>query len=260
MTEKDMTPREGAPPGPAPRSYSEFMRSLAAKYNGENPGEAPPPQDPRLQPKPAPLHFPQGGAPFPFPPFLFPPADGLKDPPFPFLPGLRPPLHPGLLEPAQAQALLTMMRAGVQHNPARPPQPLQPSEPPAKRARRGSSCVEEQPVSPPASRVPAAGLAAGCISLCSTSQACSEEGRALLAWDTEQVAEFVRSLPACREYAEVFLAENIDGGVLALLTDQHLLALGLKLGPALRLRAALAARLGNCPHCRHCKHCHSQGD
>ena len=165
-----MTPREGAPPGPAPRSYSEFMRSLAAKYNGENPGEAPPPQDPRLQPKPAPLHFPQGTAPFPFPPFLFPPADGLKDPPFPFLPGLRPPLHPGLLEPAQAQALLTMMRAGVQHNPARPPQPLQPSEPPAKRARRGSSCVEEQPVSPPASRVPAAGLAAGCISLCSTSQ------------------------------------------------------------------------------------------
>ena len=28
--------REGAPP---PRSYSEFMRSLAAKYNNENPAE-----------------------------------------------------------------------------------------------------------------------------------------------------------------------------------------------------------------------------
>ena len=34
--------------------------------------------------------------------------------------------------------------------------------------------------------------------------------------------------------------------------------LGMKLGPALRLRAALSKRLGNCPHCRHCKHCHDQ--
>ena len=29
--------RDGAPP--PPRSYSEFMRSLAAKYNNENPAE-----------------------------------------------------------------------------------------------------------------------------------------------------------------------------------------------------------------------------
>ena len=107
--------------------------------------------------------------------------------------------------------------------------------------------------------------------------------------------DFVRGVSGCEEYAELFSRENIDGAVLALLTDSHLQVittitiititiitmtitniiiftitttittliiinqgLGMKLGPALRLRAALAKRLGNCPHCRHCKHCHGQ--
>ena len=88
--------------------------------------------------------------------------------------------------------------------------------------------------------------------------------------------DFVRGVSGCEEYAELFSRENIDGAVLALLTDSHLQVnltiitisfttinhlkqgLGMKLGSALRLRAALSKRLGNCPHCRHCKHCHDQ--
>ena len=259
-TSPGMTENEGPPSGgPPPRSYSEFMRSLAAKYNGENPADTARAAE---QAKPA-LLLAQGAPAFPFPPFLFPPsslAEGMKEGGgFPFLGGLRPPLHPGLLESAQAQALLTMMRAQAPPG-ARLPPPTIPlpahQPPPAKKARRSSSSIEEPPVSPPSSRPPPRDAA--CPSTCASTAACSEQGRAVLAWDTKQVAEFVRSLPPCAEYAELFVAESIDGAVLALLTDTHLQALGMKLGPALRLRAALAGRLGTCPACRHCRHCHQQ--
>jgi len=79
-----------------------------------------------------------------------------------------------------------------------------------------------------------------------------------MAWKPEEVAAWVASIPQIQEHASTFRKENIDGAVLALLTDQHLQGLGFKLGPALRLRAALAQKLGNCAHCRHCKHCHLQ--
>ena len=169
--------------------------------------------------------LPQGGSPFPFPPFLFPPATSLteaslKDPasfPTAFLQGLRPPgLHPAasLLDPAQAQALLTMMRsaqvlisigtrltkqiiqvppgARLPVPPGIPmPSPVQP--PPAKKQRRSSSSVEEPPVSPPASQATVPPMAttsstfSSCLSLCASTAACSPEGRALLAMDTDQV-------------------------------------------------------------------------
>lgn len=310
MTEKDGGREGGGQCPPPPRSYSEFMRNLAAKYNGENPAETAAraaaetaaraldgaqvaaaraldgaaraaEQEQRLQPgsqaKPAGLPFPQAGSPFPFPPFLFPPATSLAEAslkdsaafPAAFLQGLRPPgLHPAsLLDPAQAQALLTMMRAQVPPGarlPAPPgiPLPSPAAQPPAKKQRRSSSSVDEPPVSPPASRptglVPPPATSSSCLSLCASSAACSPEGRALLAMDTDQVMDFVRGVAGCEEYAELFSRENIDGAVLALLTDSHLQGLGMKLGPALRLRAALAKSLGNCPHCRHCKHCHGQ--
>jgi len=307
MTEKDGGRDGGGGQSlPPPRSYSEFMRNLAAKYNGENPAETAARaaaetaaralegaaraaeqeqrlQQPASQAKPAGLPFPQGGSPFPFPPFLFPPATSLteaslKDPasfPTAFLQGLRPPgLHPAasLLDPAQAQALLTMMRSAQVPPGARlpvppgipmpSPSPVQP--PPAKKQRRSSSSVEEPPVSPPASQATVPPMAttsstfSSCLSLCASTAACSPEGRALLAMDTDQVMDFVRGVAGCEEYAELFSKENIDGAVLALLTDSHLQGLGMKLGPALRLRAALAKALGNCPHCRHCRHCHGQ--
>merc|ERR1719357_1108718 len=59
--------REAAPP---PRSYSEFMRSLAAKYNNENPAEASRAESAN---QPGKINFPPG-FPLGFPPFLLPPS------------------------------------------------------------------------------------------------------------------------------------------------------------------------------------------
>jgi len=274
--------RDGAPP---PRSYSEFMRSLAAKYNNENPAESnrADAADHRAATQPGKLPFPPG-VPIGFPPFLLPPssmADSMKESgpsassPFHFLPGFRPPpgapggfppglLPPGLLDPTHAQALLTMMRGQMPGQPSFTRQPTQPpldltaGESPAKKIKRDSSSTEDPPVSPPPSHPDPPRTS--CQSLCSISQSCSEEGRLVMSWTPEQVGDFVSSVSQCQEYAQVFLAEKIDGGVLVLLTDTHLQSLGLKLGPALKLRAALAAKLGTCPHCRHCRHCHSDTD
>ncbi|CAG9813370.1 unnamed protein product [Phaedon cochleariae] len=44
---------------------------------------------------------------------------------------------------------------------------------------------------------------------------------------------------------------------LPLLTEDHLTStMGMKLGPALKLRSMLAKRLGSCGVCLHCSHCH----
>ena len=165
-------------------------------------------------PPASPFQLFQAGSPFPFPPFLFPPATSLSEAslkdsaafPAAFLQGLRPPgLHPAsLLDPAQAQALLTMMRAQVPPGArlsAPPGIPLpSPAQPPAKKQRRSSSSVDEPPVSPPASRPtglvpPSATSSSSCLSLCATSAACSAEGRALLAMDTDQVPPPPLSIP-----------------------------------------------------------------
>jgi len=270
--------REGGPP---PRSYSEFMRSLAAKYNNENPAESnrADTADPRLAQTGKPMTFPPG-VPLGFPQFMFPPAslpEGMKESgppvssPFHFLSGFRAPpgahgfppglLPHGLLDPNHAQALLSMMRGQITNHPpqvrsaANPPLDLTAAEHPAKKMKRDSSSIEDPPVSPPPSHPEPSRNS--CQSLCAMSQSCSEEGRLVINWSTEEVVGFVSSISQCQEYAEVFLREKIDGGVLVLLTDTHLQSLGIKLGPALKLRSALADKLGTCPHCRHCRHCHA---
>ena len=59
-------------------------------------------------------------------------------------------------------------------------------------------------------------------------------------------------------FFQVFREHNIDGSALPLLTEDHLtLRLGLKLGPALKLRSLIAKKLGPshadiCVHCAHC--------
>ena len=59
----------------------------------------------------------------------------------------------------------------------------------------------------------------------------------------------------------MFLRHKIDGASLLLLTESHLMdKLGLKVGPAVSLRTALAARLAECARCSHCKGCHDQDD
>ncbi|XP_057605365.1 sterile alpha motif domain-containing protein 11 [Hippopotamus amphibius kiboko] len=64
-------------------------------------------------------------------------------------------------------------------------------------------------------------------------------------WTVDEVCSFVGGLSGCGEYAPVFREQGIDGETLPLLTEEHLLTtMGLKLGPALKIRAQVAKRLG----------------
>lgn len=64
-------------------------------------------------------------------------------------------------------------------------------------------------------------------------------------WTVDDVCSFVGGLSGCGEYAPVFREQGIDGQTLPLLTEEHLLTtMGLKLGPALKIRAQVAKRLG----------------
>ncbi|XP_006871813.1 PREDICTED: sterile alpha motif domain-containing protein 11 [Chrysochloris asiatica] len=64
-------------------------------------------------------------------------------------------------------------------------------------------------------------------------------------WTVDDVCSFVGGLAGCGEYATVFREQGIDGETLPLLTEEHLLTtMGLKLGPALKIRAQVARRLG----------------
>lgn len=99
-----------------------------------------------------------------------------------------------------------------------------------------------------------------CSSVCGTDgRPCSDpEGRESVArWTVDDVCSFVGSIDVCAEYEKNFREERIDGASLSLLTEEHLTnSLGMKLGPALRLRALLARRLGRCAVCQHCIRCH----
>ncbi|XP_015425153.1 PREDICTED: sterile alpha motif domain-containing protein 11 [Myotis davidii] len=64
-------------------------------------------------------------------------------------------------------------------------------------------------------------------------------------WTVDDVCSFVGGLSGCGEYTRVFREQGIDGETLPLLTEEHLLTtMGLKLGPALKIRAQVAKRLG----------------
>ncbi|XP_075047724.1 sterile alpha motif domain-containing protein 11 isoform X4 [Mixophyes fleayi] len=64
-------------------------------------------------------------------------------------------------------------------------------------------------------------------------------------WTVDDVCSFVGSLSGCTEYTQVFREHCIDGETLPLLTEEHLLnTMGVKLGPALKIRAQVARRIG----------------
>ncbi|XP_056155108.1 uncharacterized protein samd11 [Lampris incognitus] len=64
-------------------------------------------------------------------------------------------------------------------------------------------------------------------------------------WSVEDVCGFISSLAGCAEYTQVFREHAIDGETLPLLTEEHLLnTMGLKLGPALKIRSQVARRVG----------------
>ncbi|KAE8603980.1 hypothetical protein XENTR_v10014527 [Xenopus tropicalis] len=68
-------------------------------------------------------------------------------------------------------------------------------------------------------------------------------------WNSQDVYNFILNLPGCSSYAQVFKDHDIDGLTLPLLTEEHLLdTMGLKLGPALKIRSQIICRLGNIFH------------
>ncbi|XP_024130252.1 sterile alpha motif domain-containing protein 7 [Oryzias melastigma] len=65
-------------------------------------------------------------------------------------------------------------------------------------------------------------------------------------WTVNDVYNFVNSIPTCSEYAQTFKDHMIDGETLPLLSEEHLLdTLGLKLGPALKIRSQVSKRMGS---------------
>ncbi|XP_051944001.1 sterile alpha motif domain-containing protein 7 [Hippocampus zosterae] len=65
-------------------------------------------------------------------------------------------------------------------------------------------------------------------------------------WSVNDVYNFINSIPSCSEYAQTFRDHLIDGETLPLLSEEHLLdTLGLKLGPALKIRSQVSRRMGS---------------
>ncbi|XP_033097843.1 deformed epidermal autoregulatory factor 1-like isoform X2 [Anneissia japonica] len=78
-----------------------------------------------------------------------------------------------------------------------------------------------------------------------TSAATTSQPDDLTDWSIDDVSNFVSSLRGCEEYAMVFRDQGIDGEILTVLTEDHLLNhMGLKLGPALKIRLRVAKKLG----------------
>ncbi|KAM9604698.1 sterile alpha motif domain-containing protein 7 [Trichechus inunguis] len=65
-------------------------------------------------------------------------------------------------------------------------------------------------------------------------------------WTVDDVHNFIRGLPGCSAYAQVFKDHAIDGETLPLLTEEHLRdTMGLKLGPALKIQSQVSQHVGN---------------
>lgn len=56
------------------------------------------------------------------------------------------------------------------------------------------------------------------------------------------MCEFIRGIPGCASYADDFLMQEVDGEALLLIKAEHLvMALAMKLGPALKIVACIDA-------------------
>lgn len=74
-----------------------------------------------------------------------------------------------------------------------------------------------------------------------------EEAPLIVKWTVADVYEFIKNLPGCKDYAEDFAHQEIDGQALLLLKENHLVdAIGMKLGPALKIIAKVdSMRVGS---------------
>lgn len=254
------------------RNYSDFMRNLAAKYNHANPNDYfnaarngfPPPLDPRFKSTTAPVAFPPALLPSLAATPTTKDADlGSKKPDFasvigPFAGAAAAAMFPPLIDMSTTQTLLAMVRTakeaelqGLLKNVKRPdtssPLDLSSAAPPAKRPRIktpsiGSPCNTSTPPNIPKRAE-------------SESPKLHED---ISGWTVDDVVNFVGSIDICAEYAQNFRDQRIDGSGLPLLTEDHLInTIGMKLGPALKLRSILAKKLGSCSVCLHCTHCHN---
>uniref|UniRef100_A0A0K8T449 SAM domain-containing protein n=1 Tax=Lygus hesperus TaxID=30085 RepID=A0A0K8T449_LYGHE len=280
-------PRQGGSPSqPLSRNYSDFMRSLAAKYNNNNST----PND-FLSGRNGFTALKAGTSP-PFPGLLPPPATtptggrtdekGETGPALGGFPLVPPVFPPALnLDLNATQALLNMVRTQQQlesylkgaskRDVGNAPLDLSASAtappPPKKHKKSLSESIYGPDILPllRSSKRGASGMLsqarrqatkAACASQC-TDKPCTPDSQTVTHWTVEDVAGFVASVEMCSEYAQNFRDQRIDGSALALLTEEHLTsALNMKLGPALKLRSILSTKLGQCNVCRHCIHCH----
>ncbi|XP_066951689.1 polyhomeotic-like protein 2 isoform X5 [Macrobrachium rosenbergii] len=68
----------------------------------------------------------------------------------------------------------------------------------------------------------------------------------ILKWTVKDVVDFIQNLPGCKEYAEDFALQEIDGQALMLLKADHLMsAMSMKLGPALKICAKIESMRGD---------------
>ncbi|XP_064213563.1 uncharacterized protein Samuel isoform X1 [Tribolium castaneum] len=246
----DTPPADSHPlPPVSGRNYSDFMRSLAAKYNNTNPNDYfsaarngfPPPLDPRFK-----SNFPN----------LLPslPKEAEKKSDFSSLlnPFANTSMFPPLIDMSTTQTLLAMVRTAkeaelqgllksVKRQDASSPLDLSAAAPPLKRPRmKTSSSSSPSTVSKRAQ---------------SESPRLHED---VSSWTVDDVCNFVSSIDICAEYAQNFRDQRIDGSGLPLLTEEHLTTtMNMKLGPALKLRSLLAKKIGSCSVCLHCTHCHN---
>lgn len=79
-------------------------------------------------------------------------------------------------------------------------------------------------------------------SMATTVQVVDEESCDIVKWTVTEVCDFIRNLPGCTDYVEDFETQEIDGQALLLLKENHLVnAMGMKLGPALKIVARVEA-------------------
>jgi len=278
------------------RNYSDFMRSLAAKYNqnkdspngdilkniNTSSNTAAASASPFLMP---------GGHPFPLaaaaaaaaaagiPVSLPTPTSAVitKDkqdlpvPSYPF-PFFRSPNNVMNQVTQTQQALLTMMRNAQQQQLKRPnkksdetppaldlsSESVHQAPPPTKRIRRGSS--DTAPTNTDNNTTTSTNnISSYSVSLCNLVSPCSHEAKEVKTWSIEDVCKFVSSVELCQPFVEHFRAQGIDGSTLILLKEEHLVTtMKMRLGSVLKFKAALAKKMGSCPICLHCVHCHNE--
>ncbi|XP_063917842.1 uncharacterized protein LOC135133376 isoform X2 [Zophobas morio] len=258
VSHPDTPPASDAHPLPpvSGRNYSDFMRSLAAKYNNANPNDYfsaarngfPPPLDPRFKP----TNFPN----------LIPALQPTKEPEaapkktdFTSLlnPFANSHMFPPLIDMSTTQTLLAMVRTAKEAE-------LQGLLKSVKRQDASSPLDLSAAAAPPLKRARMKTSSSSSPSTLSK-RAQSESPRLhedVSSWTVDDVCNFVSSIDICAEYAQNFRDQRIDGSGLPLLTEEHLTTtMNMKLGPALKLRSLLAKKLGSCSVCLHCTHCHN---